>query len=120
METHGATVTQMVTMSKMKSVPLYNATLYLTSSQVLLSQAAFFGMVGNDRPQSHKLRYAFVQVWVARENRTPFTKGWEGGVPLPLCVCTHCVHSARAGAEPWTRAAPHPEQCWSLGAGYLP
>lgn len=71
-------------------------------------------------PQSHKLRYAFVQVWVARENRTPFTKGWEGGVPLPLCVCTHCVHSARAGAEPWTRAAPHPEQCWSLGAGYLP
>lgn len=50
METHGATVTQMVTMSKMKSVPLYNATLYLTSSQVLLSQAAFFGMVGNDHP----------------------------------------------------------------------
>lgn len=53
----------------------------------------------NGYSQSHKLRYAFVQVWVARENRTPFAKGWEGGVPLPLCVCTHCVHSARAGAE---------------------
>ena len=51
-------------------------------------------------PRSHKVKYAFEQVWVARtlKNRKYFEKGWEGGLLHPS-VCLHPVFVSTPWAD---------------------